>query len=45
VNGIRDLIQEYNLIWDERQLRRIPIAVLLGEPVEVIAGLIRENQG
>ncbi|MEW6334119.1 MAG: SIS domain-containing protein [Thermodesulfobacteriota bacterium] len=44
VNGIRDLIQEYNLIWDERALRRIPVAVLLGEPVEVIAGMIRENQ-
>jgi len=43
VNGIRDLIQEYNLPWDERELRKIPVAILLGEPVEVIAGQIREN--
>ena len=43
VNGIRDLIQEYNLTWDERELGKIPVAILLGEPVEVIAGQIREN--
>ena len=43
VNGIRDLIQEYNLPWDERELGKIPVAILLGEPVEVIAGQIREN--
>jgi glucosamine--fructose-6-phosphate aminotransferase (isomerizing) len=43
VNGIRDLIQEYNLTWDERELGKIPMAILLGEPVEVIAGQIREN--
>ncbi len=42
VNGIRDLIQEYNLTWDERELGKIPLAILLGEPVEVIAGQIRE---
>ncbi len=43
VNGIRDLIQEYNLTWDERELGKVPMAILLGEPVEVIAGQIREN--
>jgi glutamine---fructose-6-phosphate transaminase (isomerizing) len=43
VNDIRDLIQEYNLPWDERELGKIPVAILLGEPVEVIAGQIREN--
>lgn len=43
VNGIRDLIQEYNLPWDERELRKIPVAILLGEPLEVIAGQIREH--
>jgi hypothetical protein len=43
LNGIRDLIQEYNLAWDERELGKIPVAILLGEPVEVIAGQIREN--
>ncbi len=44
VDDIRDLIQEYNLPWDERELGKIPVAILLGEPVEVIAGQIRENQ-
>lgn len=44
VNGIRDLIQEYNLPWDERELGKIPVAILLGEPVEVVAGQIRKNQ-
>jgi glutamine---fructose-6-phosphate transaminase (isomerizing) len=43
VNGIRDLVQEYNLPWDERELGKVPMAILLGEPVEVIAGQIREN--
>jgi glucosamine--fructose-6-phosphate aminotransferase (isomerizing) len=43
VNDIRDLIQEYNLPWDERELGKIPVGILLGEPVEVIAGQIREN--
>ncbi|MBA4422339.1 MAG: glutamine--fructose-6-phosphate aminotransferase [Syntrophus sp. (in: bacteria)] len=43
VDDIRDLIQEYNLPWDERELGKIPVAILLGEPVEVIAGQIREN--
>ncbi|MCL5807852.1 MAG: hypothetical protein M1418_04775 [Deltaproteobacteria bacterium] len=43
VNDIRDLIQEYNLPWDERELGKVPVAILLGEPAEVIAGLIREN--
>ena len=44
VNDIRDLIQEYNLAWDDRYLGEIPLGVLLGEPVEVIAGQIRENR-
>jgi glucosamine--fructose-6-phosphate aminotransferase (isomerizing) len=41
VNDIRDLIQEFNLAWDDHCLGEIPIGVLLGEPVEVIAGQIR----
>jgi glucosamine--fructose-6-phosphate aminotransferase (isomerizing) len=44
VDDIRDLIQEYNLPWDERELGKIPVGVLLGDPVEVIAGQIRENR-
>ncbi|MBN2439098.1 MAG: SIS domain-containing protein [Deltaproteobacteria bacterium] len=42
-NDIRDLIQEYNLPWDDRCLAEIPLGVLLGEPVEVIAGQIKRN--
>jgi len=42
-DAVRDLIQEYNLTWDEGELGRIPVAILLGEPVEVIAGQIRDN--
>jgi glucosamine--fructose-6-phosphate aminotransferase (isomerizing) len=42
-DAIRDLIQEVNLNWDDRFLDGIPLGVLLGEPVEVIAGKIRER--
>jgi glucosamine--fructose-6-phosphate aminotransferase (isomerizing) len=42
-NDIRNLIQEFNLPWDDGLLGAVPMAVLLGEPVEVIAGLIRQN--
>ena len=45
VNDIRNLIQEYNLAWDDRCLGEIPLGVLLGEPVEVIAGQIRRGWG
>jgi glucosamine--fructose-6-phosphate aminotransferase (isomerizing) len=44
-NDIRNLIQEYNLAWDDRCLGGIPLGVLLGEPVEVIAGQIKWNLG
>jgi glutamine---fructose-6-phosphate transaminase (isomerizing) len=44
-NDIRNLIQEYNLAWDDRCLGKIPLGVLLGEPVEVIAGQIKRNLG
>ena len=42
-NDIRNLIQEFNLAWDDRYLGEIPLGVLLGEPVEVIAGQIKHN--
>jgi glucosamine--fructose-6-phosphate aminotransferase (isomerizing) len=45
VNDIRDLIQEYNLNWEDRCLGEIPLGFLLGEPAEVIAGRIREGFG
>lgn len=43
VNDIRNLIQEYNLSWDDRELEKIAVATLLGEPAEVVAGAIKAN--
>ncbi|MCL2669540.1 MAG: SIS domain-containing protein [Syntrophaceae bacterium] len=40
---IRNLIEEVNLAWDDRYLAEIPLEVLLGEPIEVIVGKIREG--
>jgi glucosamine--fructose-6-phosphate aminotransferase (isomerizing) len=42
-NDIRNLVNEYNLPWDDRYLESIPLALLLGEPVEVIAERIRRE--
>jgi len=42
-NDIRNLINEYNLSWDDRYLSLLPMANLLGEPVEVIADRIRQE--
>jgi glucosamine--fructose-6-phosphate aminotransferase (isomerizing) len=44
-NDIRNLVNEYNLPWDDRYLESISAGVLLGEPVEVIAGQIRKSLG
>ncbi|MDO8785527.1 MAG: hypothetical protein Q7J12_04850, partial [Syntrophales bacterium] len=41
-NDIRNLINEYNLPWDDRYLEKISMASLLGEPVEVIAEEIKQ---
>ncbi|MFZ4441203.1 MAG: SIS domain-containing protein, partial [Syntrophales bacterium] len=41
INDIIDLIQEFNMAWDDRSLAEIPVGILLGEPVEEIAGQIR----
>ena len=43
VEGIRDLVQEYDLPWDDGCLAEIPLGLLLGEPVEVIAAEIRDR--
>jgi len=43
-NDIRNLINEYNLPWDDRRLENIPLALLLGEPVEIIAERIRQDR-
>jgi glucosamine--fructose-6-phosphate aminotransferase (isomerizing) len=42
-SDIRNLVNEYNLPWDDRRLEIIPLAMLLGEPVEVIAERIRRE--
>jgi glucosamine--fructose-6-phosphate aminotransferase (isomerizing) len=44
-SDIRNLVNEYNLSWDDRYLENIPLGTLLGEPVEVIAGRIKEIAG
>jgi glucosamine--fructose-6-phosphate aminotransferase (isomerizing) len=40
-NDIRNLINEYNLPWDDGYLEDIPIETLMGEAVEIIAGRIK----
>ncbi len=42
-NDIRDLVNEYNLPWQDDHLNLVPLGRLLGEPVEVIAGRIKES--
>jgi glucosamine--fructose-6-phosphate aminotransferase (isomerizing) len=42
-NDIMNLVQECNLSWNENLLGDIPLGVLLGEPVEVIVGRIKQN--
>jgi glucosamine--fructose-6-phosphate aminotransferase (isomerizing) len=41
-NDIRNLIHEYNLTWHDEYLERVPLEVLLGEPVEVVAEQIKK---
>ncbi|MGA2330533.1 MAG: SIS domain-containing protein [Syntrophales bacterium] len=44
-NDIRNLVNEYNLQWDDGYLENISTGILLGETVEVIAGQIRKSLG
>jgi glucosamine--fructose-6-phosphate aminotransferase (isomerizing) len=44
-NDLKNLIAEYNLPWTDQYVEQIPMEVLLGEPVEVIAGQIRQSLG
>ncbi|MBN1615298.1 MAG: SIS domain-containing protein [Deltaproteobacteria bacterium] len=39
---IRNLVNEFNLVWDDRYLEKIPLGILFGEPVEIIAGRIKQ---
>ena len=40
---IRNLVNEYNLPWDDAYLGELPIEILLGESVEFIATKIRKS--
>jgi hypothetical protein len=40
---IRNLVNEYNLPWDDAYLGEMPIEILLGESVEFIATKIRKK--
>jgi glucosamine--fructose-6-phosphate aminotransferase (isomerizing) len=40
---IRNLINEYNIPWDDAYLGALPIEILLGESVEFIATKIRKT--
>lgn len=41
-NDIRNLVNEYNMTWDDRFLEKIPLADLFSEPVENLAGRIKQ---
>jgi len=42
-NDIRNMINEYNLPWTDQYLATMPMAALIGEPVEFIADQIRKQ--
>ena len=44
-NDIRNLINEYNLTWNDRYLDTMPLESLFSEPIEVIAGQIKFEHG
>lgn len=41
-NDIRNLVNEYNIVWDDNYLERIELADLFSEPVEALAGRIKQ---
>jgi glutamine---fructose-6-phosphate transaminase (isomerizing) len=41
-NDIRNLVNEYNIVWRDNYLGKIPIADLFSEPVEILAGRIKQ---
>jgi glucosamine--fructose-6-phosphate aminotransferase (isomerizing) len=41
-NDIRNLVNEYNIVWDDNYLQKITLADLFSEPVEVLAGRIKQ---
>jgi len=42
---IRNLIDEYNAVWNDEYIEQLPISVLLGEDVETIKNMIFERLG
>jgi len=42
-NDIRNLIDEYNLKWDDRFIDRFSLEALFSEPIEIIAGRIKSQ--
>ncbi|MEI6610681.1 MAG: hypothetical protein WCO53_13170, partial [Deltaproteobacteria bacterium] len=44
-NDIRNLINEYNLTWNDLYLDTLPLESLFSEPIEVIAGQIKFEHG
>ncbi len=43
IRDIQNLVNEYNLPWDDAYLAELPIEILLGESVEFIAAEIRKT--
>jgi hypothetical protein len=41
-NDIRNLVNEYNVNWDDNYLGEIPLIDLFSEPVENLAGRIKQ---
>ncbi|HON58945.1 MAG TPA: SIS domain-containing protein [Smithella sp.] len=41
-NDIRNLVNEYNIAWDDGYLEKFSVADLFGEPVEILAARIRQ---
>jgi glucosamine--fructose-6-phosphate aminotransferase (isomerizing) len=41
-NDIRNLVNEYNINWDDSYLEKFPIADLFSEPMETLAGRIKQ---
>ncbi len=41
-NDIRNLVNEFNILWDDNYLEKIELADLFSEPVEALAGRIKQ---
>jgi glucosamine--fructose-6-phosphate aminotransferase (isomerizing) len=41
-NDIRNLVNEYNIVWDDNYLEKIELADLFSEPVDALAGRIKQ---